>query len=76
MTHLSPIKRLLFEKYLKSKGCIYKRTSGDHVIYSRGDLKRPVVFPADSEVQIMVIRTNLKTLGETLEQFYKDIEKL
>ena len=76
MPHLAPVKRTLFEKYLRSKGCTYKRTSGDHLIYSRNNLNRPIVFPADREVPIMVIRTNLKTLSESIERFFEDLKKL
>lgn len=73
---LRPIKRPLFEKYLTSKGCFLKRTTGGHIVYDRKGLNRPIVIQAKKEVPINHIKTNLKTLGETLEQFLSDIEKL
>jgi len=73
---LRPIKRLLFEKYLRSKGCFLKRTVGGHLVYDRKGLNRPIVIQSKKEVPISHIKTNLGTLGESLEQFLSDIEKL
>ena len=50
-------------------GCEFKRQSGDHLIYDRADLKRPVVFPVDKEVPIFIIRNNLRTLGISTEEY-------
>ncbi|MBI2268176.1 MAG: type II toxin-antitoxin system HicA family toxin [Candidatus Blackburnbacteria bacterium] len=58
MPQLSPIKRRKFEKFLKFIGCKLKRTKGDHLIYDRPGLDRPVVITSDNEIPIMIIRTN------------------
>ena len=77
MPHLRPIKRNLFEKYLLSKRCFLKRTEGGHAVYDRRGLNRSIIIQTHfKEVPITHIKSNLKTLGETLEQFYKDIERL
>jgi len=77
MPRLRPIKRRLFEKYLLSKGCFLKRTQGGHAVYDRDGLNRPVIIQTHyKEIPITHIRTNLKTLGETLEQFHKDLKEL
>ncbi len=77
MPQLRPVKRLLFEKYLLSKNCFLKRTQGGHAVYDRKGLNRPIIIQIHyKEVPITHIKTNLKTLGETLEKFYKDIERL
>ncbi|MEX0616746.1 MAG: type II toxin-antitoxin system HicA family toxin [Candidatus Woykebacteria bacterium] len=76
MPSLAPISRKKFEKFLIFIGCHHKRTKGDHLIYDRVDLKRPVVFTADREVPTMIIRTNLKTLGMTVEDYLIILNKL
>lgn len=76
MPHLVPVKRKKFEMFLKFIGCTLKRIKGDHLIYSRPGLKRPVVITEDSEVPIFIIRTNLRTLEMTPEQYVQIIEQL
>ncbi len=76
MPQVRPIKRRKYEKFLKLVGCELQRTKGDHLIYSRPGLKRPVVITSDSEVPVFHIRTNLRTLGMTVEEYLNIIEKM
>ena len=41
----------------------FSRQKGDHLVYIRSDLIRPVVFPKDQNIPIFVIRNNLRILG-------------
>lgn len=76
MPRISPIKRKKFQKFLAFVGCKLKRTKGDHLIYDRPDLERPVVITADSEVPTMIIRSNLRTLNISPEEFLKMLKRL
>lgn len=76
MAKLTPIKRQRFEAFLRLIGCTLKRTKGDHFIYSRQDLKRPVVITADKEVPAFIIRSNLRTLGMSSEEYLNIIEQV
>lgn len=76
MPRLAPIRRQKFEKFLLFVGCHFKRQKGDHLIYDRTDLKRPVVFTADKEVPVFIIRNNLRTLKISLGEYFEIIEKI
>lgn len=76
MAKLAPIKRAKFETFLRLIGCTLKRTKGDHLIYVRPGLKRPVVITADKEVPVFIIRTNLRTLGLSIEEYITIIEQI
>ena len=76
MPKLSPIKRKKFETFLRLVGCTHKRTKGDHLIYVREDLKRPVIITADQEVPIFIIRNNLRTLGISVEEYLQAIRQI
>lgn len=76
MPRLVPIKRKKFEVFLRLIGCSLKRIEGDHLIYSRHGLKRPIVITADSEVPIFIIRNNLRTLGMSIEEYLNIISQL
>lgn len=58
-----------FEKFLFFIGCEFKREKGDHRIYWRDGIKRPIVIPRDKELSQFIIRNNLKILEITYKQF-------
>jgi predicted RNA binding protein YcfA (HicA-like mRNA interferase family) len=74
MARISPIHWKKFEKFLLFIGCHFEREKGDHRIYWRKDLKRPVVIPRDRELPVFVIRNNLRILGISSKE-YLDILK-
>lgn len=76
MPKLKPVSWKKFEKFLFYTGCHYERKKGDHRIYGRGDLKRPVVFPEDKEIPVFVIRNNLRMLGISHNEFLNILAKL
>lgn len=65
-----------FEKFVLFVGCTFEREKGDHRIYSRSDLKRPVVIPRDSALPIFIIRNNLRVLGVSPEEYLAILEKI
>lgn len=76
MPKLTPIKRRKFEAFLRFIGCTLKRTKGDHLIYTRSGLKRPIIITADSEIPVFIIRNNLRTLGMSVEEYLNIIVQL
>ncbi len=76
MPKLSPVKRKDFEKFLLYVGCVKKRQKGSHIIYTKSGLDRPVVIVDDRELSFRVVRSCLKTLNLTVEQFLKIMEKI
>jgi len=76
MPRLAPIHWKKFEKFVLFVGCDFKREQGDHRIYSREGLKRPVVFPRDSELPVFVIRNNLRILGISVKEYLEILKNL
>jgi predicted RNA binding protein YcfA (HicA-like mRNA interferase family) len=76
MSQLTPVHWKKFEKFVLYVGCHFERQKGDHRIYWRSGLKRPVVFPADKEVPVFIIRNNLRTLGISIREYSEIMEKL
>jgi len=61
---------------LKTVGCEFIRQKGDHLVYRRADLKRPIVIPAVKDIPIFIIHNNLQILGITKEEYLSIIETL
>lgn len=76
MSRLAPIHWRKFEKFLFYVGCELERERGDHRIYWRMGLKRPVVVPRDSALPIFIIRNNLRLLGIGIEEYLEMLERL
>lgn len=76
MPHLRPVHWKKFEKFLLYVGCILERERGDHRIYSRVGLFRPIVIPRVSALPIFIIRNNLKILDVSVETYLEILEDL
>lgn len=64
-----------FEKFLFKIGCVFKRAKGDHRIYWKKGLTRPIVIPRDTSLPSFIILNNLKVLGISREEYPKIIEE-
>lgn len=76
MPQLVPIKRKKFERFLKFVGCKLKRIRGDHLIFDRVGLDRPIVITCDKEVPVFIIRNNLRTLKISPDEYLEILNKL
>jgi len=56
----------VFELY----GCKYKRKKGSHHILICPGAKRAVVIPEYNEIDVDIIRNNMKTAGMTREEYF------
>jgi predicted RNA binding protein YcfA (HicA-like mRNA interferase family) len=54
-----------FEKFLLSEGCTFKRMKGDHRVYVKPGLKRPLIVPQYDPLPPFIILNNLRVLGVT-----------
>ena len=62
----------IFEKF----GCTVVRKHGDHWILDHPNARRPVIIPAYDEIAITIIKTNMKTVGMTREQYFEILEEI
>lgn len=76
MPSIRPISWKKFEKFVLYVGCRFERQKGDHRIYSRSDLKRPVVFPEDKVIPVFIIRNNLRVLGISHNEYLDILKKM
>jgi predicted RNA binding protein YcfA (HicA-like mRNA interferase family) len=76
MSGVTPIHWKRFEKFLLFVGCVLKREKGDHRIYWRDGLSRPLVIPRDTQLPIFVIRNNLRLLGISPEEYLEMLKRV
>ena len=76
LSRLTPIDHKKFEKFLRVIGCEFVRQKGDHRVYRKANLKRPIVIPAIRDIPVFIILTNLHTLGISKEEYLSILETL
>ena len=69
MPRLTPIHWKKFEAFLFLIGCQLIREKGDHRIYQKDGLSRPLVVPRDTQLPVFIIRNNLRVLGITPDEY-------
>lgn len=75
MTHIQSVHWKEFEKFLIKVGCEFKREKGDHRIYWKKNIKRPIVIPRDTSLPAFIILNNLRVLGISRDEYLKIISK-
>lgn len=76
MTRMTPIHWKKFEAFLLYVGCHFEREKGDHRVYWRRDIKRPIIIPREKELPIFIIKNNLELLGIDRSQYLEILKKL
>jgi predicted RNA binding protein YcfA (HicA-like mRNA interferase family) len=76
MSEIDQISWREFEKFLLSYGCVFKRQKGDHRIYNKTGILRPLVVPQKRVLPVFIILNNLRVLGISKEEFLKIIKDL
>jgi predicted RNA binding protein YcfA (HicA-like mRNA interferase family) len=64
--------RKVFEK----AGFKCVRIEGDHFVYTKEGVTRPVVIPNWKEVPVFIIKNNLRTAGILREEYFALLEKV
>jgi len=76
MAGLKPASWSEFEKFLKFIGCTFLREKGDHRVWGRSGLKRPIVIPKIKSIPVFVLRNNLRVLEISVIEYLEIINKL
>jgi len=58
---------IVFEK----AGFIYSRTKGDHAIYIKPGISRPLVIPKYKQIPVFIIKNLLRTANISREKYFE-----
>ena len=76
MAGIVPIPHKQLEKVALAAGCRFVRQRGDHRVYWRNDLKRPVIIPTYKAVPVFIIKNNLRLLNLSTEEYLRILQAL
>ena len=71
MSKFSPVSYKTLCRVLEAEGFRLVRQEGDHLVYTRHGVLRPVVIPKYSAVPVFIIKNNLRTAGISRERYFE-----
>ena len=76
MPPIRPVHYRLLVALLEKDGYVFDRQRGDHLIYIKAGVARPLVIPAYSEVPVFIIKNLLRTAGISRDRYFELLEDL
>ena len=71
MPSIQPVPYQTLVRIFERDGFRFARQSGDHLIYTKPGIKRPVVIPAYHTVPVFIIRNLPQTAGMSRERYFE-----
>ncbi len=71
MPKLSPVSYKHLVRVFEADGFRCVREEGDHMIFTKPGIVRPVVIPKYAAVPIFIIKNNLRTSGMSRERYFE-----
>ncbi|HMD97361.1 MAG TPA: type II toxin-antitoxin system HicA family toxin [Terriglobia bacterium] len=75
MASLRPIDYRTLAKVFEQDGFTFDRQRGDHLIYIKPGVKRPLVIPIYKEVPVFIIKNLLRTADMSRERYFDLLRK-
>lgn len=57
-------------------GCVYKRKEGSHHVLTCPGAKRAVVIPEYAEIDVEIIKNNMRTVNMSREEYFELLKKV
>jgi len=68
---ITPVDWKTLECVFKKAGFVFDRGKGDHRSYVKPGCLRPVVIPKYKEIDIDIIKSNMRTAGMSRDEYFK-----
>jgi predicted RNA binding protein YcfA (HicA-like mRNA interferase family) len=68
---LNPVSHKLLRKVFEADGFRLVREQGDHMVFSKPGVIRPVVIPRYDAVPVFIIKNNLRSGGMSRERYFE-----
>jgi len=71
MPKLRPVSHKKLTKVFEAEGFRCVRIEGDHMIFTKPGVPRPIVIPRYASIPVFIIKNNLKTAGISRERYFE-----
>jgi predicted RNA binding protein YcfA (HicA-like mRNA interferase family) len=70
MPRINPLPASKLRKVMEKAGFKCVRIEGDHFVYVKPGIARPIVIPNWDEVPVFIIKNNLRTAGISRDDYF------
>ncbi len=67
---LSPVSYKQLQKVFEADGFCLVREQGDHMVFTKPGVIRPIVIPKYAAVPVFLIKNNLRSAGMSRERYF------
>jgi len=71
MPRITPVHWRILECIFEKDGFVFERQQGDHCIYSKPGIDRPIVIPTYKEIDIAIIQANMRTARMNRARYFQ-----
>ena len=71
MPAIRPVPYTTLVRIFERDGFTFHRQHGDHLIYTKPGVKRPLVIPIYQEVPVFIIKNLLRASGMSRERYFE-----
>lgn len=75
MARITPAHYRTLSKFFEKHGFKLKRQRGDHLVYTKEGVKRPIITPKYKKIPVFIILNNLRTANITRQQYLQETTK-
>jgi len=76
MSKITPISYKILSRVFEIEGFKLLREKGDHLIYVKPGVSRPLVIPKHENLPLFIIKDNLKVARISRERYFELLEKI
>jgi len=76
MPKIVPLPSSKLRKVFEKAGFKCVRIEGDHYVYTKPGIARPVVIPEWPEVPVFIIKNNLRTANISRDEYFELLSKI
>jgi predicted RNA binding protein YcfA (HicA-like mRNA interferase family) len=74
MPKIAPVSYQILIRVFEKYGFHFERQRGDHLIYTKPGIPRPLVIPMYDQVPVFIIRNNLRSARMSRERYFELLE--
>jgi predicted RNA binding protein YcfA (HicA-like mRNA interferase family) len=71
MPKITPVPCQTLVRVFEKDGFQLQRTRGDHLVYTKPGIPRPIVIPMYDQVPVFIIRNNLRSARMSRERYFE-----
>jgi predicted RNA binding protein YcfA (HicA-like mRNA interferase family) len=75
MPSIRPVHYRKLVDIFEREGFVFARQSGDHLIYTKPGIKRPLVIPTYHAVPVFIIKNLLRTSGISRDRYFELLQE-